>query len=73
MGKVKMVFKIGDTFRVRLMNHREDKKIHITNILKSCYKDQKLIVLKWYGKHKQWWHYELMYDFELEMYVKTTK
>lgn len=45
--------KIGDTFYKK----RDDRKYHIVNIFID--KDVELIVYKFFGKHKRWWHYEI--------------
>jgi len=47
-------FKIGETFRIK------DYKIHICAIV-----DEEMVVYKYYGKHKQWWHYEVESRYEL--------
>lgn len=33
-------------------------KIHIVNVFRNIYKDN-LVIYRWYGKHKQWWHYTM--------------
>ncbi len=47
--------KIGQFFYEK--NPNSNYKYHIVNIFKD--NDLWLIVFKYYGKHKQWWHYEL--------------
>lgn len=42
--------------------------IHVLAIV-----DNNMIVIKWYGKHKQWWHYEVLSDWELEDKIKFCK
>lgn len=32
-----------------------------------------MIVYKYYGKHKQWWHYEVRYPRPLDMEIQLTK
>lgn len=44
--------KIGDTFY-----KRDGIKYHIVNILTDNY--VQLIVYKFFGKNKRWWHYEI--------------
>ena len=48
-----MDIKCGDTF------HRKGReyKYHIVKILNQ--EEEPQIVYKYYGKHKQWWHYEV--------------
>ena len=31
---------------------------------------EKMHIVKYYGKHKQWWHYEVWSDWELEQVLK---
>ncbi len=42
---------------------RSNYKYHVVNIFLD--QDLWLIVFKYYGKHKQWWHYEIkeLWDF----------
>ena len=40
-------------------------KIHILAIV-----DEGYIVFKWYGKHKQWWHYEVLHNYSLTAKVE---
>ena len=45
-------FKVGETFRIFIGVN--DYKIHICAIV-----DEEMVLYKYYGKHKQWWHYEV--------------
>lgn len=47
-----MDFKIGDTYKAKLWGRKY--KIHICAVV-----DERQICFKWYGKHKQWWHYQV--------------
>ena len=67
--KCNTVFNFGESFRVYFMEGY-DAKIHITHILPSIYSNYKLICYRFYGKHKQWWHEKMCYDWELERYKK---
>ena len=55
--------KVGDTFR-----HPYNKdtnwrpKCHVRAIV-----DEDMIVVRWFGRHKQWWHYEVLHVSELKM------
>ncbi len=40
-------------------------KIHILAIV-----DEGYIVFKWYGKRKQWWHYEVLHNYSLTAKVE---
>ena len=44
---------VGDTFPV-LKGLGKTYKAHIVAIV-----DRNMIVYKWYGRHKQWWHYDV--------------
>ena len=59
-----MSFAIGETYRARI--NGSIYKIHIVGLV-----DDVMIVFKYYGKHKQWWHYEVKRDgdlaFDIEM------
>jgi len=64
-----MEFKPGDMHYL-LWVHGPGKphKIHILTIV-----DEHQVVYKWYGRHKQWWHYEIKRDWLLEMEIKRTR
>ena len=55
--------KIGDKMYAWLAGRAY--KIHIVAIV-----DGNQIVFKWYGKHKQWWHYQVLQIEDLEWRVK---
>lgn len=47
--------KVGETYHILIPSKTAKLyKIHILAIIDNCQ-----IVYKWYGKHKQWWHYEV--------------
>lgn len=47
--------KVGSTFKIYLAGSpRPLYKCHVLAIV-----DEDMIVYKWYGKHKQWWHYNV--------------
>lgn len=53
-------FKAGDTYPIRdALSGPPHYKIHILSVI-----DDNYIVFKWYGKFKQWWHYDIL-DAEL--------
>ena len=64
-GDFKMDFKIGQNYKLRIGQHVY--KIHIVAII-----DETQIVYKYYGKHKQWWHYEIQYDMMLDSSIERT-
>jgi hypothetical protein len=43
----------------------QDLKYHIVDIIKD--KSTELVIYKWYGKHKQWWHYEISELWEINL------
>lgn len=55
-----MGFKPGDTF---LIDRGPGKpyKAHVLAIVDDC-----MVVFKWYGRKKQWWHYEVKHADLLE-------
>ncbi len=58
-----MDLKAGDIF------YDKDKyKCHIVALLKN--EKQPQIVYKYYGKHKQWWHYFVVSEYEFDLYIK---
>ena len=57
-------FKVGDTFHVLRGAPRIPYKIHILAII------QDMVVFRWYGKHKQWWHYEIEDQYFLESQIE---
>lgn len=67
----KINFKKGGTFY--WPQGENNYKCHIVEMI-EC----NMVVFKWYGKHKQWWHYEVedadhiqrMHDVALELSAK---
>ncbi len=59
-----MVFKVDRTF---YLNKGQGKpyKCHIVAIV-----DEEYIVYKWYGRRKQWWHYEVEHEWLLNRIIK---
>lgn len=62
-----MKFHEGDIYWI-LRGPGKPYKIHITAII-----DMNMIVFKWYGRHKQWWHYEIVQKSILESEIKLAK
>ena len=58
--------KEGDTYRVLLNGFRYTVKAHVMYILEGCYEGEKLIVFRYYGKYKQWWHQDMLREMEFE-------
>lgn len=58
-----MEFKAGQAYKCRINN--KNYKIHIVAVV-----DINMVVYKFYGKHKQWWHYEIKRADDLEFYIE---
>ena len=53
-----MKLKVGQKYILKGNVHRMGQtKIHISAVIVDG--ERTLIVYKWYGQHKQWWHYEI--------------
>ena len=59
-------YKIGDCFYEK----RQTYKYHIVAIFISEPDTEPQIVYKYYGKHKQWWHYEVKSVYEFESWLE---
>ncbi len=61
-------FKKGDTYHI-IKGHVKPYKIHIVSIIKD--NGNRLVVYKYFGRHKQWWHYciedEEILDFKIDL------
>lgn len=73
-----MNYEAGQSFRI--FDHsfcNDSMKIHIMYVLDGIYKDQKLIVYRYFGKHKRWWHQFICTDeemnFKVELYNRSLK
>jgi len=62
-----MELKVGDTFKY-LKGPGKPYKIHIVAFIEND-----MVVTKWYGRHKQWWHYEINPSPTIEMQIKLFK
>ncbi len=60
-------FKKGDTHQIH-MAPSGFYKIHILEVIDECY-----VVYKWYGRHKQWWHYVIEWDGILDGKIQRAK
>jgi len=61
--QVRPNLKPGNAFRARMSHHRYVYKLHILAEVES------MIVYRWYGRHKQWWHYEIEHPKMLELMI----
>jgi len=59
-----MNFIKGNTYYI-LRSTGKPYKIHILAIV-----DSNMVVFKWYGRHKQWWHYEIQHANILESEIQ---
>ncbi len=62
-----MEFKEGDMYYIWI-GPGKPYKIHILTIV-----DTWMVVYKWYGRHKQRWHYEVKHRHLLEMEIDKVK
>ena len=63
---VMIEFKIGDTFYSATKGRLGERyKCHVLAIVDDSY-----VVYKWYGRCKQWWHYEIGHKNFLEMEIE---
>ena len=58
-------FKVGQNYKLRIGQHVY--KIHIVAVVEEC-----LIVYRYYGKVKQWWHYDVADDDMLTSEIERT-
>ena len=66
-----MKFIPGQTYRANIGGRVY--KIHIMYRLKSIYRGKWLIVYRYYGKHKQWWHEAIEMERTLSVLVDIAK
>jgi len=60
-----MEFKVGHTYHIKIHPAKTPYKIHILAIV-----DENMVVYKWYGRHKQYWHYVVENKEMLEYKIK---
>jgi hypothetical protein len=60
------ILSIGHTFRYR------DSKYHVIAVVDDANGNNEgiLYVIKYYGKYKQWWHYEVWSAFEYDLRIR---
>ncbi len=64
-----MPFKVGDVFY--LQKGMSDNPLYKCHVLAIVDEDQ--VVYKWYGRRKQYWHYEVDPAEYLQMIIKRAK
>lgn len=63
-----MTFKKGKAYTIYISSVGENRKCHIVELIEND-----MIVYKYFGKHKQWWHYFVQSRSELEHYFELGK
>jgi hypothetical protein len=58
---------IGDVF-YEIKGSGRPYKCHVAGIIDGC-----MVVYKWYGRRKQWWHYEVKSIRSIEMFLVNRK
>lgn len=53
----------GDTFHFCGSSNRQYKGHFLTTV------DDDYVVYKWFGRHKQWWHYDVKHKQDLAFYI----
>ena len=56
MSEDKKIYKVNDVFYM-LKSPGKPYKCHVVAIV-----DDYMVVYKWYGRVKQWWHYEVYHN-----------
>lgn len=62
-----MEFNTDDTFRIS-RGFGKTVKAHVLAVVDDCQ-----VVIKWFGNHKQWWHYEVIHKSILELEIERAK
>jgi hypothetical protein len=60
-----MKFKKGQSFRMHISALGEARKVHVVAVIEND-----MLVYKYFGKHKQWWHYFVDSRTNIEFYIK---
>lgn len=60
-----MTFEKNKSYRVHLPFLGRVQRIHIVELIEND-----MIVYKYFGKHKQWWHYKINSSLELNEYYE---
>jgi len=62
-----MKYKVGDIFYI-LKGPGKPYKAHIVAIVEND-----MVVFKWYGRHKQWWHYEVLHEEQIDFWIRNVQ
>lgn len=60
-----MKFKKGQSFRMHISALGEARKVHIVALIEND-----MVVYKYFGKHKQWWHCFVDSKSQIEFYIE---
>lgn len=63
-----MTFEKGKAYTIYDSSIDGTRKIHIVALIEND-----MVVYKYYGKHKQWWHYQVKSKDEIEFFVEQLK
>ena len=58
---------IGDTFYVKAGTGKP-YKAHVVAVV-----DEDMVVYRWYGRHKQWWHYKVESEDAIQAMITNIK
>jgi len=72
MDKTEITIEAGKSYKVRLKYNHITYKVYVDHILPSVYENENLIIYRWYGKHKQWWHEEMCTEQEFLRWLEFT-
>ena len=65
-----MTFKPNQSYKARLFfSCCNPVKVHIMYVLPSFYDDQKIIIYRYWSKHRKHWIETMCFDHEMEKYI----
>lgn len=66
-------FKEGETYRAEFQDGCGSKKIHIVKVINEGLSFAPMIVYRFFGSHKQWWHYQIKSAYMLTADIPSLK
>lgn len=63
-----MTFEKNKSYHIYMFDTCRNQKIHIVELIEND-----MIVYKFFGKHKQWWHYKVESKRQIEFYFEMGK
>jgi len=63
-----MTFEKNKSYHIYMFDVCRNQKIHIVELIEND-----MIVYKFFGKHKQWWHYKVESKRQIEFYFEMAK